>query len=107
MSCLFTGPITNEILRLVSYFIDFSGGLTSDFHVETIAAQLQEICDHGLLESIKENSYTIHVSLKEVVRQRNTSLNLRLLLQISGEYDNVFIIGAKSSSFSKHILLLV
>ncbi|RUS13302.1 hypothetical protein BC937DRAFT_95529 [Endogone sp. FLAS-F59071] len=46
----------------------------------------------------KNEEYRIHITLREAIRQHNTELRLRLCLQTSGQYDEVFLIGVPSSS---------
>ncbi|RUS20657.1 hypothetical protein BC937DRAFT_94683, partial [Endogone sp. FLAS-F59071] len=59
---------------------------------------LQQLCERGLLFETKKNEYRIHIALWEAVRQRNTELHLRLRLQLSGQYSDIFLVGILMSS---------
>ncbi|RUS13063.1 hypothetical protein BC937DRAFT_86411, partial [Endogone sp. FLAS-F59071] len=101
LCCLFTGPITGEILLFVSHFTDRLGASEAsadDFSARNIVTQLQSLRISGFLKSTKENSYNIHVALREGVRQHNIELEIRLRLPTPGLFSDTFVIGVARAS---------
>lgn len=90
---LVNGPISEEVLLFLRVFaiFDTKSEEKIDFSADSIAKNFNQVVHSKLLSKI-DNVYTIHVGLREGIRQHDNMLSLRLQLA-TGVYSESFIIG--------------